>query len=766
MAVWRRYLIGGLMVGAVCVALPLGVGRDILYCLIGLSGAAAIMVGVRRNRPAQPGGWYLIAAGTLIWVLGDGLYAWYQHVIFVETFPSLADALYLAAYALFAAGLLVLVHSRGSERGPNTLLDTAIFTVALALPAWLFLITPAWVSDGEPTLTRLVGVAYPLCDVLIFAMLTRLATSIGTQNTAFRLIAGSIGALVAADSVYAVATFVPAFADQVYLLDFLWLASYVLWGTAALHPSMRTLSARAPDRIERMSTSRVVALVGAVAIGPTIIVGELIAGVPVHNLVIAISSALMVPLILVRIIRVVRQLENQATRLERLADTDYVTGLVNRRYFVDRLEALLGQPEPQVTGLLMVDLERFSEIDDTLGQRSADAILTAVGDRLGELTGEGSTVARMGNDLFGVLDPSITSGEEASLAATRIRQALERPIELPDLNVSVEFSIGAVLLPEDGAEPELALLRAEMALSVARARSERTARYGIEMESGEALGPLLIGELGEAIEHGDIVVHYQPQVEIRSGRVLGVEALVRWQHPRHGLLSPDTFIPAAEQTDLIGPLTQQVLDDALRQCASWQREGLDVVVAVNLSVRNLLDPGIVDSVRSALDRHGLGPRSLELEITESSAMVNPRSSIAVLGALADLGVDLSIDDYGTGQASLAYLQKLPIRRLKIDRSFVTGMVDDDSSAAIVASTIKLARVLRFDVVAEGVEDDETLLKLRDMRCSTAQGFALGPPVEATLLPELIRHIEERLVSVLGAPRVIRARPVRRQQPAG
>jgi diguanylate cyclase len=240
--------------------------------------------------------------------------------------------------------------------------------------------------------------------------------------------------------------------------------------------------------------------------------------------------------------------------------------------------------------------------------------------------------------------------------------------------------------------------------------------------------------------------------------VLGVEALVRWQHPRHGLLRPDTFIPAAEQTGLIGPLMQYVLNTALHQCASWRREDLDLRVAVNLSVRNLLDPGIVDTVRSALHRQGLDPRSLELEITESSAMVNPRRSIEVLGALEELGVKLSIDDFGTGYSSLAYLQKLPVGRVKIDHSFVTGMTSDEASTAIVDSTIKLARVLRFEVVAEGVEDDATLLRLRDMRCGTAQGFSLGPPVTASLLPDLITHVEQRLSAVLGTPGLSQAQP--------
>jgi diguanylate cyclase (GGDEF)-like protein len=459
-----------------------------------------------------------------------------------------------------------------------------------------------------------------------------------------------------------------------------------------------------------------------------------------------------------RVGRMMRLLESQTERLSRLADTDNITGLANRRYFVDRLDKLLGAAHSRATGFLLVDVARFSEISDTLGNDTADAILRAVGVRLGELTGAGALVARMGSDTFGVLDPSITSGGDAAGAAVRIRAALEQPLELPDLSVSVEARVGTLVLPEDGAEPALALLRATVALSVAKVRTGHTASYREEPESADMVTPLLVGELGQAIGNGDIVAYYHPQVEIRTGRVYGVEVLARWQHPRHGLLGPDTFVTAAEQAGLIGPLLTCMLDSALAQCASWLREGLDLTVAVNLSVRNLLDPRLVDNVRSALQRHGLEARSLELEITEGTAMVDPRRSIQALGALAALGVKLSIDDYGTGHSSLAYLQQLPVSRLKIDRSFVTEMTVDDASAAIVHSTIELARALRFDVVAEGVENDATLLRLRDMECYAAQGYGLGRPVAGPLLVDLIRRIEERLSGVLGTPTFSRAHP--------
>ena len=243
-------------------------------------------------------------------------------------------------------------------------------------------------------------------------------------------------------------------------------------------------------------------------------------------------------------------------------------------------------------------------------------------------------------------------------------------------------------------------------------------------------------------------MYYQPQVDLRTGRVFGVEALVRWQHPEHGLLPPVAFIPAAERTGLIRPLTSFVLNSALGQLSTWHSAGRDLRVAVNLSVRNLLDRGFVDDVCQALARHGVAESSLDLEITETMAMVDPARSIEVLGSLDALGVVLSVDDYGTGYSSLDYLQRLPVRRLKIDRSFVIGMLGSDASSVIVRSTIDLARNLGMSVVAEGVEDDATLIALRDMRCDAAQGFGIGRPAPADEVLALIDRIEARLPALL------------------
>ncbi len=756
-AVWRRYALVGVLVAVAQLLMPVGPGRDVVYALVGVSGLVAIVWGVRSSAPACPRAWHLVAAAMACWIGGDLLSSSTDALAVSEPFGTLLQSVRVGAYPLLAAALLLFARSRGRDRRPTANLDSAILAIGLGLVIWVNVVEPTWADVGIPVRFRLTHTACLLGNVLLFGGLVRLAEAPGPGRTGIRILSMLFAVALAAGILIERSTLpdIPSAS-----LDTGWLVACVVAGAAALHPSMGRLSAPAVGGDEAMHPGRLYTLTGSLLLGPAVLCGELLTGAPLHAGAVATTSVVLVILVVLRMVRMMRQVQVQTERLGQLADTDYVTGLANRRKFTDRLDDLLSDPLGPSGGLLLIDLERFSEINDTLGNRAGDAILQAIGDRLGAASGEGAVVARVGDGTFAVLAPSITTGQHADDVAMRIRTALEEDLALPDLSVSVEVSVGILLLSEDGAEPALAMNRVDVALSAAKKRPWRTARYGAELETGGTLTPLLMGELSAALANGDIVLHYQPQVELGSGRVLGVEALARWQHPRHGLLDPDAFIPAAEQIGLIVPFTRYVLDAALRQCAAWRRAGLELTVAVNLSARNLLDPGLVDDVRAALDRHGVGAWELELEITESSAMVDPRRSLQVLGELAAMGVMISVDDYGTGRSSLTYLQRLPVGRLKIDGSFVTGLLTDEASAAIVRSTIELARHLHLDVIAEGVEDDATALRLRDMHCFAAQGFALGRPVAAPLIPELIARIERRLPELLSPPRADGVRPER------
>ena len=745
-----RYLTLGLVVVAVDMMLPAGLTRDALFCLVGFSTVAAVVAGVRLNRPRAPLAWYLAAGSIASSILGQVVYVWYANVVGPVPFPSAADVFYLGSYPPLALALLVFVRSCSPRGASAALLDSALLTVGVGLLSWVWVIAPTWSTDAS-LVTRLVSVGYPIGEVMIFGMLVRLAVTPGGWNPSSRLLAGGIAGLLVVSRAMVVATLGPAIESHTTQFDPGWLVVYVIGGTLALHPVMRRLTARAAAGDVAVSAWRLAGPAAALMVGPVVVAYQLIAGVPVNTWAVVVVSVVLALLVLARMLQMLREVQDQAARLARLAETDYATGLENQRRFIERLTQTLGSHRPEA-GLLLVDLERFTEINDTLGPRTGDAILYAVAERLGELTGPDARITRHGTHTFGILEPAIGSAGAAVDASARLQMALELPMAVAGLDVAVQVSVGTLLLPGDGPDAMLALHRAEVALSVAKSRPGRTAHYGAEMEAGETLAPLLIGSLSAALEHGEIVLYYQPQVEITSGHVVGVEALARWQHPELGLLGPDTFIAAAEQTGLIGPFTEYVLDAALAQCARWRRDGLELTVAVNLSVRNLLDPGLVDGVEAGLRRHGLHAGSLELEITESTAMVDPRRSMEALGALSAMGVTLSIDDYGTGHSSLAYLQRLPVGRLKIDRSFVTGMLDDEASAAIVHSTVELARHLRLDVVAEGVEDDLTLLRLREMSCYAAQGFGLGRPVPAAQVAGLVESIESRLAPILETHR--------------
>jgi EAL domain-containing protein (putative c-di-GMP-specific phosphodiesterase class I) len=312
----------------------------------------------------------------------------------------------------------------------------------------------------------------------------------------------------------------------------------------------------------------------------------------------------------------------------------------------------------------------------------------------------------------------------------RIRQAIEEPVIVQGLPLGVEASIGVAFCPGDARDVESLLRRADVAMYRAK---EENATYAFHDEAIDRRDParlLLVGELRRAIRNRELVLHYQPKAALQSGEVASVEALVRWIHPKSGLIPPDEFVPLAERTGLMKPFTSYVIDEALRQCAEWREQGLDLTVAVNLSMRNLLDVSFPEEVAELLRVRGVEPERLEFEITESTVLVDPTRSKLVLDRLSAMGVKLSIDDFGTGYSSLAYLKRLPLNELKIDRSFVMHMLENEDDAVIVRSTIDLARNLGLEVVAEGVEDASTWDALASLGCDVAQGYYLSRPVPA------------------------------------
>jgi diguanylate cyclase (GGDEF)-like protein len=432
-----------------------------------------------------------------------------------------------------------------------------------------------------------------------------------------------------------------------------------------------------------------------------------------------------------------RALQEQSKENAHQAMHDALTGLPNRTLFRDRVAQAVASSRRSETrfALMLLDLDRFKEINDTLGHHNGDRFLQQIGPRLQSGLREVDSIARLGGDEFGILLPGVGEGEAAGLVAEKIRAALEKPFVLQDIRLSVEASVGISLFPD----VDTLIQRADVAMYVAKASHAGHGVYDIESDRYTPRRLAMLGELRKAIENRELVLYYQPVADLRTGSVGAVEALVRWEHPEHGLIGPEEFVTLAEHTGLIGPLTHYVLDTALRQCHIWRTDGLELLVSVNLSVRNLLDADLPQAVERLLSKWRLEPSSLRLELTENTIMADPARALAVLERLRDLGVGLALDDFGAGYSSLGYLKRLPVDELKIDRSFVMSMATSENDAVIVRSTIDLSRNLGLTVVAEGVETEEVWNLLADLGCDRAQGSFLTHPLAPAELTAWLRE---------------------------
>ncbi len=741
-------VMGVLVVGQ--LLLPEGIARDVAYVLVG-AGAVAMTAWAVRRRDARPrGASRLLLAGLTTWVVGDAAWALSGHIAGGEDFPPFTDAFYLTGYALFAASLLALARARRARFDPDALIDGLIIGTVVTLLFYVTFVATVWAGQGTPSASTAVTLFYLVFDVLLVVQAFYVSRIEPVRRAGLRLIAAGFGAVFVGDVLQNLALRYPDIRSDGGLVQTWWLVAYALIGAAPLYRSMAADdSADGRDAVRPLRARQIALLGGALALVPAVPGVQLLLGMEVSSAPSIGAAGVLIVLVCLRLGLAATRMSQQARQLVRAAETDGLTGLANSRHFEEVLDSRAREAHARPVLVLIVALDRLTEITDTLGYRVGDELLRAAAARVQEAVGETGTAARLAGDAFAVLvDAGDVRHVDAIEWAARLRRVLTATFTLSDVSISVDALVGVAVGPDDGSDGAELLQRADVALSAARNRPEGVARYTGRMTSDGALAPHLMSELSRAIEQHEIVVHYQPQVDVATGAVRGVEALVRWQHPVHGLLPPAAFIPAAERTGLIRPLTLYLLDEVLTQFVAWREAGATLRIAANLSARDLLDPSFARHVADLMARHGVDRDSLELELTETMAMVDPARSLEVLQALARLGVDLAIDDFGTGYSSLAHLQRLPVHRLKIDRSFVTSMVHDEASAAIVRSTIELARNLGLTVVAEGVEDDVTLMSLREMGCDVAQGFGLGRPVPADQVWQLVGVIEHRVPRVL------------------
>jgi diguanylate cyclase (GGDEF)-like protein len=437
-----------------------------------------------------------------------------------------------------------------------------------------------------------------------------------------------------------------------------------------------------------------------------------------------------------------------ANRILRRESTDHVhralhdslTGLPNRTLFRDRTEHAItrARRDRGCVAVMLMDLDRFKEVNDTLGHHHGDQLLQEIAKRLRALLRAADTVSRLGGDEFVILLEGNTQLESAVKIAGQIRETVGRPLVLGGLEISVDASIGVALFPSHASNFNWLLQRADIAMYRAKTAGTGCEVYVAEQDHHSPDRLALAHALKRAIQEDELTLHYQPKVDMQTERAVCVEALVRWEHPGLGFIAPDEFIPIAENAGLMGILTRRVLNASLRQVSQWRKDGLDIPVAVNVSVRNLVDSDLPETVAALLARYGLSGSSLELEITETAVMSDPLASVEVLQKLKVLGCKVTIDDFGTGHSSLAYLQRLPVTGLKIDKTFIDKMLAGEGEIAIVRSTIDLGRSLGLLVAAEGIEDADTWNALKELGCPLAQGYLSGKPVPGDQLPWLLK----------------------------
>jgi diguanylate cyclase (GGDEF)-like protein len=741
---WKAYAAGGAAVVAGYLVLPAGIPRDVAYLVVGASTVVAILVGVRVHRPQRPAAWFWVAAGELSWVVGDTLYSWFEDVRGVSPFPSVADAFYLCAYVLIFVGLVVLIRAR--RRGPDAggLIDSALVAVALGLLSWVVVAAPIARDTDRTWTAQVIAIAYPAADIVLLALLVRLLVGPGARTVAYWLLASAAGSLLVADTAFAVLSATATFDGGA--IDLLWLASYVTWGTAALHPTMRALSEPGGEPVP-LTVNRLAALTVAILVAPCTLMVELILGRPLDAWPVTLCSIVLFALVAARMYLAMREIRaSERSRdlardhLAHQAAHDSLTQLANRARTVEMVEAALGRGRRSgaLVGLLYVDIDHFKAVNDTYGHAAGDEVLRTIANRMRSQVREGDTVGRIGGDEFVVLAEAPASKDALIEFAERLLAAITAPVSVGGRATVVGASIG-VAACDAGADADALLFEADAAAYRARALGRsRVEIFDDDLRREHRTKVELERAIRTGLDEGQFVLYYQPIVKVASRQVTSYEALVRWDRPGMGLVSPDEFIPIAELSSLICDLDRWVLREATRQAADggagW---GADVTVAVNVSGRHVAGAEFVTDVAEALALAGLPAERLVVEITETVLLDQP-SALTHLRSLKELGVGISIDDFGTGYTSIGQLQHMTVDTLKIDRSLVAS--PDAGAAALVDLVAHAAHAFGLTVVGEGVESEEQLRALGLSGCDFAQGYLFARPRPAGELAKVPKGV--------------------------
>jgi diguanylate cyclase (GGDEF)-like protein len=709
-----------------------------------VTSAVYILVGVlvcwRAVRVASTTrAWMFFAFGISVYGLGNVLWAaWIEHLP-NPPIPSICDGMWLTLYPCCYFGIVSLARIRERRVPARVWLDSIVTALGVAAIGAAIVVRPVLASlKGYHTVAVITEMAYPLCDLLLAALVVGVLALRGWRlDRMWAMLGAGFIALAVADCMYALQVAGGASAPSA-VTNLTYDVGVLLLALAAWQPTAE------------MSTDK---LPGAAVLGipATFTAGAL--GLLVYDHFsrldpLALTLALLTLLFAFARTGLAFRDVHALAETRRQALTDDLTAMPNRRHFLKRLrEAIVAARASDTSmALLMFDLDHFKELNDTLGHEAGDELLRQVGGRLRGLLRTSDTAARLGGDEFGVLlsDPCDTA--RAEHVADRILEAIAEPFPIKGLNLRVTASIGIALFPDHANDDEQLMQHADIAMYEAKAAQCGRSSYERERDKHSLERLTIASELSRALETDEIEAFYQPKADAATRKIVGVEALVRWRHPTRGLIPPVEFVTVAEQAGLGRAMTRRMLQLALTQVRAWRDSGLDVHVAVNTTVADLLDSHFPDEVAAMLAEHGVPPEALVLEVTENMVLADPVRIGDVLAKLGELGLGLALDDFGTGYSSLAHLKALPVGEVKIDRSFVARMTSDPVDAAIVEATIQLAHSIGSRVVAEGIEDQDTWTSLIANHCELVQGYALSKPLPAAELDELLRNGSESLAA--------------------
>jgi diguanylate cyclase (GGDEF)-like protein len=656
-----------------------------------------------------------------------------------------SHVLSMAGAALVACALAALLRARMPDRWVGVLFEGALAVAILAFLPWAF---AARANDAASTALRFTPV---VVDAFVVWLVVRLTASLRRRGV--MLILASFVCLVVADAAIA-AQVVAGDAVSQELLALLRLWSCVILAVAVLDPVLREPVEQVSILSPRYGPGKVAASLGLTLLAPAVFALQAFSGQPPRLAVVLSGSSVLAFLVAAHLARQA----HEGVTSEYRAHHDALTGLPERTMFLDRLDVALAQARRTGSrvGVMFLDLDRFKTINDSLGHAVGNQLLQAVAERLRACVREADTVARVGGDEFMVLVPDVESEAACDVVGEKLLAAFAQPFGIGGRELVTSTSIGIAIFPDNGTDADTLTKNADIAMYRAKSSGRNTYQhYTPDLSTRARAKHTLESRLRAALDDGELELHYQPRVDPMSGSVVGFEALARWPHPELGFVPPTAFIPLAEETGLIVPLGDWVLDEACRQTRRWSESaGLRVPVAVNLSAREFMAKHVEHRIARALHTHGLSPEMLELEITESIFMHDLSAASDVMVGLRDMGVRCSIDDFGTGYSGLTYLSQLPIYSLKIDQSFVERIGSTYSGERIVEAIITLARSLSMKVVAEGVETHAQAEFLRSHRCDEVQGILFSPPLDAEAVGQLLdgtRAWSAAGVVAMGAP---------------